>query len=238
MNENGDWAPCRLVDLEGQASPRPIGPVGACTSAGWSPNGRWMYFAVTVDGQSHIWRQYFPDRRAGANHALDRTEEDGLAVEPQAPALITSVGVARERTLDARREDIERPLSSEGEVVGGLSHPVFSPDASALYYLLRQGQNSGAELRRTVVESGKERSSATRNFDDRFRSIAGWQTGGVYDRRGGGDDAVVAAFTGGWQLNPPENWMLPARSRTPLWRGGGPSPVPTHGREQKLPGAG
>jgi len=51
--------------------------------------------------------------------------------------------------------NIERPLSSEGEVVDGLSHPVFSPDACVLYYLLRQGQNPGAELRRTVVESGK-----------------------------------------------------------------------------------
>jgi DNA-binding winged helix-turn-helix (wHTH) protein/Tol biopolymer transport system component len=153
MNENGDWAPCRLVDLEGQASPRPIGPVGACTSAGWSPNGRWMYFAVTVDGQSHIWRQYFPDGEP-EQITFGPTEEDGLAVEPQALALITSVGV-HESALWMHDGNIERPLSSEGEVVGGLSHPVFSPDASALYYLLRQGQNSGAELRRTVVESGK-----------------------------------------------------------------------------------
>ena len=83
MNENGDWAPCRLVDLEGQASPRSIGPVGACTSAGWSPNGRWMYFAATVEGQSHIWRQRFPDGEP-EQITFGPTEEDGLAVEPQA----------------------------------------------------------------------------------------------------------------------------------------------------------
>jgi DNA-binding winged helix-turn-helix (wHTH) protein/Tol biopolymer transport system component len=151
MNENGDWAPCRLVDLEGRVSPRPIGPVGACTSAGWSANGRWMYFTVKVDGQSHIWQQHFPVGEP-EQITFGPTEEDGLAVE--APALITSVGV-HESALWMHDGNTERPLSSEGEVVGGLSPPVFSPDASVLYYLLRQGQNSGAELRRTVVESGK-----------------------------------------------------------------------------------
>jgi DNA-binding winged helix-turn-helix (wHTH) protein/Tol biopolymer transport system component len=153
MNDNGSWAPCRLVDLEGKAPPRPIGPIGACTSAGWSPNGRWMYFAVTVDGQSHIWQQHFPNGEP-EQITFGPTEEDGLAVEPQAPALITSVGV-HESELWMHDGKIERPLSSEGEVVSGLSPPVFSPDASVLYYLLRQRQNSGAELRRTIVESGK-----------------------------------------------------------------------------------
>ena len=73
-----------------------------------------------------------------------------MAVEPRERALITSVGV-HESALWMHDGNTERPLSSEGEVV---SSPVFSPDASVLYYLLRQGENSGAELRRTVVESG------------------------------------------------------------------------------------
>ena len=151
MDENGGWGPCRLVNLEGRVSPRPIGPAGACTSAAWSADGRWMYFTATVDGQSHIWQQHFPNGEP-EQITFGPTEEDGLAVE--ARTLITSVGV-HESALWMHDGNSERPLSSEGEVVGGLSPPVFSPDSGVLYYLLRQGQNSGAELRRTVVESGK-----------------------------------------------------------------------------------
>ena len=153
MDGNGDWGQCRLVDLKGQISSRPIGPVAACTSAGWSPNGRSMYFTVTVDGQSHIWQQHFPNGKP-EQITFGPTEEDGLAVEPQGGALITSVGV-HETALWMHDGNTERPLSSEGEVVFGLSFPVFNPDASVLYYLWRQGQSSGAELRRTTVESGK-----------------------------------------------------------------------------------
>ena len=46
MNGSGDWAPCRLIALEGQSPSRAIGPNGACFSAGWSPDGRWMYFTA------------------------------------------------------------------------------------------------------------------------------------------------------------------------------------------------
>ena len=151
MNENSDWAPCRLVDLTGQVSSRPIGPVGACTSAGWSADGRRMYFTVNVDGQSHIWQQRFPNGEP-EQITFGPTEEDGLAAEGS--ALITSVGV-HESALWMHDGNTERPLSSEGEVAGRQSPPIFSPDAGVLYYLLQQGQNSNAELRRTIVESGK-----------------------------------------------------------------------------------
>lgn len=49
-----------------------------------------MYFTVTVDGQSHIWQQHFPN--GGPEQiTFGPTEDDGLAVETHAPALITSV---------------------------------------------------------------------------------------------------------------------------------------------------
>ena len=82
------------------------------------------------------------------------TEEDGIAVEPDGRALITSVGV-HESSLWIHDERGDRPLSSEGEVVSWTSPPAFNPDASILYYLLRRGENSDAELWRTVVDSGK-----------------------------------------------------------------------------------
>ena len=81
MNGNGDWSPCRLVDLEGLNSSRLDGPAGACTSAGWSPDGAWMYFTATVEEQSHLWRQHFPEGEP-EQITFGPTDEMGVAVEP------------------------------------------------------------------------------------------------------------------------------------------------------------
>jgi DNA-binding winged helix-turn-helix (wHTH) protein/Tol biopolymer transport system component len=154
MNGSGDWAPCRLVSLDGQSPARPVGPTGACTSAGWSPDGSWMYFAAAVEGDSHLWRQHFPDG-SPEQITFGPTEEEGIAVEPTGRSLITSVGV-HESAIWIHDAEGERPLSSEGEVADQLSPPSFSPDGTVLYYLLRRGQEgSGAELWRTFVDSGK-----------------------------------------------------------------------------------
>jgi DNA-binding winged helix-turn-helix (wHTH) protein/Tol biopolymer transport system component len=152
MNGNGDWAPCRLVGLDGQSPPRPVGPTGACTSAGWSPDGGWMYFTAAVEGRSHIWRQRFPEGEP-EQITFGPTEEDGVAVQAKDGALITSVGV-HESAIWIHDGSGERPLSSEGEVVGNLS-TTFSPDGGVLYYLLRRGEGSDAELWHTLVDSGK-----------------------------------------------------------------------------------
>lgn len=152
MDSNSNWVQCRLADLAAPASSRPIGPAGECTSAGWSPDGRWMYFTADVDGQSHIWQQRFPDGEP-EQITFGPTEEDGLAVEPNGHALITSVGV-HQSAIWFHDGSTERPLSSEGEVIAS-PPPVFSPDASVVYYLLRRGDGPDAELWRTVVASGR-----------------------------------------------------------------------------------
>ncbi|HET9743583.1 MAG TPA: winged helix-turn-helix domain-containing protein [Terriglobales bacterium] len=156
MNGNGAWAQCRLVGLEGQVSPGLIGPAGACTSAGWSPDGRWMYFTALVEGQSHIWRQRFPEGEPD-QITFGPLEESGLAMEPDGRALITSVG-AHESAVWIHDGSNERSLSSEGEVISGFSDPAFSPDGSALYYLLRRGEGQSAELWCTVTSSSKSES--------------------------------------------------------------------------------
>ncbi len=154
MNGNGEWAPCRLVSLDGRGPSRSIGPTGACTSAGWSPDGSWMYFAASVEGSSHLWRQRFPDGPP-EQITFGPTEEHGLAVEPSGHSLITSVGV-HGSAIWIHDPEGDRPLSSEGEVVNSLSPPSFSPDGTMIYYLLRrEPEGSGAELWRTWVESGK-----------------------------------------------------------------------------------
>lgn len=155
MDGNGEWAQCRLVSLlNGQHPATPIGPTGACTSAGWSPDGSWMYFTAYVEGRSHLWRQHFPNGFP-EQITFGPTEEEGVAVEPTGRSLITSVGV-HESAIWIHDPGGERQLSSEGEVVTDLSPPSFSPDNTILYYLLRHGhEGAGAELWRTIVESGK-----------------------------------------------------------------------------------
>jgi len=152
MTGTGEWGPCRLVALEGQNLSRTVGPPGACTSAGWSPDGNWMYFTVDVQGRSHIWRQHFPEGEP-EQLTFGPTDEDGIAVDPDGRSLITSLG-EQESAIWIHDANGERSLSSEGEVVWSPS-PVFTPDASVIYYLLKRSENSGAELWRTTVDSAR-----------------------------------------------------------------------------------
>jgi DNA-binding winged helix-turn-helix (wHTH) protein len=154
MNGQGDWAPCRLISLDGQSQARSVGPEGACTSAGWAPDGSWMYFIATIEGQSHLWRQRFPHGQP-EQITFGPTEEEGLAVERDGRSVITSIGV-RASAIWIHDDEGERSLSSEGEIVAESSPPSFTADNKALYYLLRHPPaGSGPELWRMTVDSGK-----------------------------------------------------------------------------------
>ena len=41
--------PCRLVPFDGSSAGRQVGPQGTCLSAAWSPDGRWMYLARSLE---------------------------------------------------------------------------------------------------------------------------------------------------------------------------------------------
>ncbi len=154
MDGLGNWSRCRLISLDGQSQARPVGPEGGCTSAGWAPDGSWMYFIATVEGQSHLWRQRFPNGRP-EQITFGPTEEEGLAMERDGRSVISSIGVRASAIWihDARGE---RSLSSEGEIVADLSPPSFTEDNNTLYYLLRHPPaSSGSELWRTTIDSGK-----------------------------------------------------------------------------------
>jgi DNA-binding winged helix-turn-helix (wHTH) protein/Tol biopolymer transport system component len=154
MTGDGNWGLCQLISLDGRFQARQVGPEGACTSAGWAPDGSWMYFIATVEGQSHLWRQRFPNGRP-EQITFGPTEEEGLAVDPDGHSVITSMGV-QASAIWIHDEQGERSLSSEGEIVADHSPPSFTADDKALYYLLRHSPaGSGPELWRMTVDSGK-----------------------------------------------------------------------------------
>jgi DNA-binding winged helix-turn-helix (wHTH) protein/Tol biopolymer transport system component len=154
MNEMGGWSPCRLISLDGRFHATPIGPHGPCRSAGWSPDGSWMYFTASVDGHSHLWRQHFPDGKP-EQITSGPIEAEGVAVEKDGRSIITSMG-GHESAIWIHDAHGERSLSSEGEIVADVSPPSFGADDSVLYYLLRRGSDApGPELWRMVIESGK-----------------------------------------------------------------------------------
>jgi DNA-binding winged helix-turn-helix (wHTH) protein/Tol biopolymer transport system component len=160
-----DWQRCRIVPLDTRSQGRQVGPAGACTSAAWSPDGRWMYFGATVDGNSHLWRQRFPAGKL-EQITFGPLDESGIAMAPDGHSLITSIGMHQSAVwIHDFRGD--RPLSSEGYVAseadrnvaseyGSFSYPSFSSDGKHLYYLLRrQSPGSASELWRTDIHSGE-----------------------------------------------------------------------------------
>ncbi|HTF45625.1 MAG TPA: winged helix-turn-helix domain-containing protein [Terriglobales bacterium] len=154
MDENAGWAPCRLISLDGHFNARTIGPPGPCTSAGWSPDGVWMYFTASVDGSSRLWRQRVPDGRPEPITS-GPVEAEGVAVEQDGRSLITSLGV-HESAIWIHDANGERSLSSEGEIVADVSPPSLGVGDTVLYYLLRHGSDDpGPQLWRMMVASGK-----------------------------------------------------------------------------------
>jgi Tol biopolymer transport system component len=145
--------------MDGSSSGRQVGPNGSCTSAAWSPDGKWMYFGVDVNGSRHLWRQQLPHGQP-EQITFGPTEEDGIAVAPDGRSLITSIGTRQSAVWihDARGD---RPLSSQGYVshaewTGGPGTiPVFSRDGKSLFYLRSESPGAPTELWRVDVASEK-----------------------------------------------------------------------------------
>ncbi len=158
MDRTATWLPCRLLPLDGTSPGRQVGPPGFCTAAGWSPDGKWMYFSASVEGGAnsdptqlfgvwHLWRQRFPDGTP-EQITFGPSEEDGLAVAPDGRSLITSVGVRRSE-IWIHDAGGDRPLSSEGFTF----RPLMSTSGRRVYYLMRQ--KSASELWSMDLSSGK-----------------------------------------------------------------------------------
>jgi Tol biopolymer transport system component/tRNA A-37 threonylcarbamoyl transferase component Bud32 len=124
--------PCRLVPFDGSSPGRAVGPDGVCTSAAWSPDGRWMYFGASVDGSSHLWRQRFPDGEP-EQITFGPTEEEGVAVAPDGRSLVTALGMRRS-SIWIHDRGAERPIVTEGYSYA----PRLSADGTRIYYLVKE----------------------------------------------------------------------------------------------------
>ena len=132
-----------------------MGPPGACTSAAWSVDGQWMYFAVSVEGRHHLWRQRFPD---GPPEQLTSgpTQEDGIAIAPDGRSLITSIST-EQSALWLHDSKGDRALSTQGFVLSiqqGSPPPVFTT-TGRIYYISAASPESPNELWRTDIRSGR-----------------------------------------------------------------------------------
>jgi eukaryotic-like serine/threonine-protein kinase len=187
------WMPCRLVPFDGSSPGRPIGPRSApCTSAAWSPDGKWMYLSSAAGGAYHIWRQRFPDG-VPEQVTFGPTQEEGIAMAPDGRSLITSVGGAQS-SLWLRDRKTERQIDTEAAA----DDPRFSSDGSKLFYVVRKqlrapDQQSG-ELWTLDVASG-----------NRERLLPGYRIH-EYDVSADGDYVAVSAFDDRGQLN---LWIAP-----------------------------
>jgi Tol biopolymer transport system component len=147
-----EWRPCRVVPFSGGSLGRQVGPPGACTSAAWSPDGKWMYLGVQISGRRHLWRQRFPDGQP-EQVTFGSTEEDGIAMAPDGRSLITSIST-QQNVVWIHDSRGDRALSTEG--YADFTPPVFTADGKRLYYLLRRDSpESPAELWRADPASGK-----------------------------------------------------------------------------------
>jgi eukaryotic-like serine/threonine-protein kinase len=129
MNKDHVWTPCRLVPMDGTSEGRQVGPPkSACTSAAWSPDGRWMYVASEAGGLFHIWRQRFPDGRP-QQMTSGPTEEEGIAMAPDGRSFVTAVTL---QSVSVWIHDVRgtRQVSLEGNA----AEPKFTPDGRKLCY--------------------------------------------------------------------------------------------------------
>ena len=132
----GKWLPCRLVPFDGSSPGRQVGPAPAqCTFAGWTPEGRWMYFSANNGDGFHIWRQRFPDGKP-EQVTSGVTEENGVSFAPDGKSFVTSVGDSQS-ALWIHDGNGDRQITSEGFAY----LPSFSADEARMYYLLRSKTN-------------------------------------------------------------------------------------------------
>jgi DNA-binding winged helix-turn-helix (wHTH) protein/Tol biopolymer transport system component len=148
MGPNAEWQRCRLVPFDGSSPGTPIGPQGACTSAAWSPDGRWMYLSIAAEGHSHLWRQRYPGGTP-QQITFGTSDENTVAVAPDGRSLLTSIG-REQPAIWLHDAQGDRALTSEGIA----DQPWLSSDGHRLYFrVARNNVHPATELWRMEIAS-------------------------------------------------------------------------------------
>ena len=174
----GGWLPCRLVPFDGSSPGRRVGPAPAqCTFAGWTPDGKWMYFSANTGNGFHIWRQRFPDGTP-EQVTSGATEEHGISFAPDGKSFVTSVGESQS-ALWIHDSKGERQITFEGYAY----LPSFSADTNAAV-LSAALQREPPFRQRRIVDHGssdREETAPAAGFPDgTLQRLAGWEAGGVH----------------------------------------------------------
>jgi DNA-binding winged helix-turn-helix (wHTH) protein/Tol biopolymer transport system component len=148
MDETAAFRHCRLLPFDGSTPGALVGPEGACFSAAWSPDGRWMYFSVGAAGHAHLWRQRFPEGKP-EQITFGPSDEETVAVSPDGRSLLTALG-RDQSTLWLHDAGGERMLTTGNQVF----RPWLSADARRVYFLEERASGQLPELRRLDIASG------------------------------------------------------------------------------------
>jgi eukaryotic-like serine/threonine-protein kinase len=150
MDTHGAITPCRLVAFDGKGRAAEVGPSDSnCLAAAWSQDGKWMYTNANGGGRFHIWRQRFPNGEL-QQVTSGPTEEDGIVMEKDGRALLTSVGTTDSSVwLHDGKE--ERQVSSEGTTYGS----ILTSDGSKLFYVKELEGSNQVEIWSTELATGK-----------------------------------------------------------------------------------
>jgi Tol biopolymer transport system component len=192
-----NWLRCRLLPADGNSQGTAVGPEGGCTSAAWSPDGKWIYLTSDAGGSSfHIWRMHFPDGPA-QRLTSGPTEEDGIALAPDGKSFITSVGTAQ-GTVWFHDAKGDRQISSEGYAY----FPYLNRDATRFTYLEHDREKRPGSAQASVRPETK------------LVSV---------DMRSGASDVILAGPDVGDYCIPPdgEELLYTAKSsdkRSQIWR--------------------
>ena len=139
--------------MDGSSPGRQVGPPGAgCTSAAWSPDGKWMYLSSSAGGAFHTWRQRFPDSQP-EQITSGPTEEEGIAMASDGHSFVTAVGL-RQSSVWLHDSSGERQVSLEGYSYD----PKFTPDGKRLCYRILKGampMSDPSEMRIVDLDSGR-----------------------------------------------------------------------------------
>ena len=149
MDGTGNWQRCRVVPFDGGGEGKQVGPEGACVSAAWSPDGRWMYFAVERTGRTQLWRQRYPDGDP-EQITFGPMDVDTVSCAPDGKSLLASVG-RDESALWLHNAAGDHRITDDGYVVS----PQLSGDAQRVYFLIARSSTAPYELSRLEIASGR-----------------------------------------------------------------------------------